>query len=298
MFAAHHSLGVLSDMVESSANSIARASTLAFGFLYGISLLGACATEIQETNESQAPLGPDAASTAGSAGAMNGGSEAGGSPGSAGGAGSGGMAQTAGVAGTPLGGTPSGGAGGAGVAGSAGAGPLGGGGVGGAGGAGGNGGSGGKAGSGGMAGAGGAAPNPCAKTKLVIKAATASSTENDTFPVSQAFDGKADTRWASAQSAPQWIYFDLGQVAHVSRVLINWETAFATNYRVEIASAAAGPWTSIFSETNGNGAMDDITNLTPSNGRYVRMYGNTRATAYGFSLWEFEVYGDLDEKCQ
>jgi hypothetical protein len=26
-------------------------------------------------------------------------------------------------------------------------------------------------------------------------------------------------------------------------------------------------------------------------GRYVRMYGTTRATGYGYSLWEFQVYG-------
>ncbi|SNT65116.1 hypothetical protein SAMN05216276_11662, partial [Streptosporangium subroseum] len=26
-------------------------------------------------------------------------------------------------------------------------------------------------------------------------------------------------------------------------------------------------------------------------GRYVRVNGTQRATAYGYSLWEFEVYG-------
>jgi hypothetical protein len=26
-------------------------------------------------------------------------------------------------------------------------------------------------------------------------------------------------------------------------------------------------------------------------GRYVRMYGTQRATQYGYSLWEFQVYG-------
>jgi hypothetical protein len=26
-------------------------------------------------------------------------------------------------------------------------------------------------------------------------------------------------------------------------------------------------------------------------GRYVRMYGTKRATQYGYSLWEFQVYG-------
>jgi len=26
-------------------------------------------------------------------------------------------------------------------------------------------------------------------------------------------------------------------------------------------------------------------------GRYVRLYGTARATQYGYSLWEFQVYG-------
>jgi hypothetical protein len=26
-------------------------------------------------------------------------------------------------------------------------------------------------------------------------------------------------------------------------------------------------------------------------GRYVRMYGTHRATSYGYSLWEFQVFG-------
>jgi hypothetical protein len=29
----------------------------------------------------------------------------------------------------------------------------------------------------------------------------------------------------------------------------------------------------------------------PVSGRYVRLLGTQRGTAYGYSLWEFEVYG-------
>src|SRR5262249_55601459 len=39
----------------------------------------------------------------------------------------------------------------------------------------------------------------------------------------------------------------------------------------------------------GNGGVDDLALNT--NGRYVRMYGTKRGTAYGYSLFEFEVYG-------
>ena len=45
----------------------------------------------------------------------------------------------------------------------------------------------------------------------------------------------------------------------------------------------------MFSTTTGNGGVDNVS-FTPVNARYVRMYGVTRATSYGFSLYEFEVY--------
>ncbi len=49
-------------------------------------------------------------------------------------------------------------------------------------------------------------------------------------------------------------------------------------------------WQQIYFTTSGDGGIDHITGLMGL-GRYVRMYGIQRATQWGFSLWEFEVYG-------
>jgi beta-glucosidase-like glycosyl hydrolase len=111
------------------------------------------------------------------------------------------------------------------------------------------------------------------------------------FPCAEAVDGNTGTRWASAQGVdPQWIYVDLGATYNITRVVLTWEAAYATGYQIQVAAAAAGPWTNIFSTTTGNGATDDLTGLSGS-GRYVRMNGTARATGYGYSLWEFQVYG-------
>ncbi len=48
-------------------------------------------------------------------------------------------------------------------------------------------------------------------------------------------------------------------------------------------------WTTIFSTTTGTGGMQTLTRLSGT-GRYIRMYGTTRATQYGYSLWEFQVF--------
>src|SRR5689334_18597242 len=129
-------------------------------------------------------------------------------------------------------------------------------------------------------------------TNLALnRPATSSSNEGAAFTPNLAVDGNATgTRWSSAFSDPQWIYVDLGATYNITRVVLTWEAAYASGYQIQIAAAAAGPWTNIFSTTTGNGATDDLAGLSGS-GRYVRMNGTTRATQWGYSLWEFAIYG-------
>ena len=84
----------------------------------------------------------------------------------------------------------------------------------------------------------------------------------------------------------------------MSRVQIFWEAAHGIDYQIQRSPASGGPWTDMLHVTNGDGGTDNLTNLTAGDARYVRMFGNTRATTYGFSIFEFEIYGDLDETCQ
>jgi F5/8 type C domain/Beta-1,3-glucanase len=123
------------------------------------------------------------------------------------------------------------------------------------------------------------------------KAASASSTENATFPASAAVDGNTGTRWSSAFGDPQWLQVDLGAIATISQVVLNWEAAYATAYQIQVASSASGPWTTVYSTTTGTGGTQTL--AVSGSGRYVRMYGTTRATPYGYSLWEFQVYGEF-----
>jgi hypothetical protein len=129
-------------------------------------------------------------------------------------------------------------------------------------------------------------------TNLALnRPATASSIEAAGFEAGKAVDGSATTRWASVDPAPtaQWIYVDLGATTSISRVVLKWEAAYAKSYQVQVSDNAS-TWTTIFSTTTGDGATDDLTGLTGS-GRYVRVNCTLRGTAYGYSLFEFEVYG-------
>jgi hypothetical protein len=109
-------------------------------------------------------------------------------------------------------------------------------------------------------------------------------------PGSYAVDGNTtSTRWASAWSDPQWIYVDLGAAYSITEVQLYWENAYATSFQIQVSSDTLN-WTNIYSTTTGLGGVQDLTGLSGT-GRYVRMYGTKRATTYGYSLWEFQVYG-------
>jgi len=120
------------------------------------------------------------------------------------------------------------------------------------------------------------------------KTATASSTENGTFPASAAVDGNTATRWSSAFSDPQWIRIDLGASYAISQVVLNWEAAYASAYQIQ-TSADGTAWTTVSSTTSGTGGIQTL--AVAGTGRYVRMNGTARATPYGYSLFEFQVFG-------
>jgi len=118
--------------------------------------------------------------------------------------------------------------------------------------------------------------------------ASASSTENGGTPAANAFDGNNGTRWSSAFADPQWIRVDLGATATVSRVVLRWEGAYARAFTIQ-TSANGSTWTTIHTTANGAGGVQDL--AVSGSGRYVRLYATARATQWGVSLWEFQVYG-------
>ncbi len=118
--------------------------------------------------------------------------------------------------------------------------------------------------------------------------ATASSVQSAAYPASNAVDGNLSTRWSSAFSDPQWLEVDLGATHTITQVVLNWENAYATAFQIQ-TSTDGTTWTTIYSTTTGTGGVETIP--VSGSGRYVRMYGTKRATGYGYSLWEFQVFG-------
>jgi beta-glucosidase len=120
------------------------------------------------------------------------------------------------------------------------------------------------------------------------KPATASSVEGAGTPASAAVDGSTTTRWSSAFSDPQWIQVDLGTSASISQVVLNWEAAYAKAFQIQ-TSPDGTTWTDIYATTTATGGVQTLS--VTGTGRYVRVYGTARGTAWGYSLFEFQVFG-------
>jgi hypothetical protein len=122
------------------------------------------------------------------------------------------------------------------------------------------------------------------------KPATVSTIEGAGFEGSKAVDGNSTTRWATVEGVdPQWISVDLGATYAINRVRITWEAAYATAYQIQLSSDGSS-WTTIRQVTGNTSLTNDQTGLSGT-GRYIRINGTARGTAWGYSIYELEVYG-------
>ena len=119
---------------------------------------------------------------------------------------------------------------------------------------------------------------------------TTSSVENASFPASNAVDGSSGSRWSSQFSDSQWITVDLGNRYRITEVRLNWETAAGRDYSIQVSDDDT-TWT-IIQDIVGNATagLHDYVGLSGM-GRYVRVLGTARLTGYGYSLFDFNVYG-------
>jgi beta-glucosidase len=118
---------------------------------------------------------------------------------------------------------------------------------------------------------------------------TASSTQDATdYPAPDATDGDPGTRWSSAASDPQWLEVDLGSQQQICSVGLLWEAAYATAFQIQVSNDNS-TWTTVYSTTTGTGGNQTFPISVTA--RYIRMYGTVRATQFGYSIFEFDVYG-------
>ncbi len=122
------------------------------------------------------------------------------------------------------------------------------------------------------------------------KPVAASSVQSSSNPATAVNDGSLSTRWSSAYNDVEWIRIDLQAIYDLTGARIFWEAAAAKNFKIQVSTDDAS-WTTVFTTVNGDGGTDGFAFASPA--RYIRMYAGDRLTEYGYSIYEFEVFGTL-----
>ncbi len=67
------------------------------------------------------------------------------------------------------------------------------------------------------------------------------------------------------------------------------EKSYAKRYALQMSDDKL-TWTDIYQTSTGKGGTEDLTNLN-GRGRSIPLNATERVTRYGYSLYEFEVFG-------
>lgn len=127
--------------------------------------------------------------------------------------------------------------------------------------------------------------------------AVASSSENDAALGPQfAIDSNLNTRWSSEFNDGETLTVDLENEFPIERVVIHWEGAYAEHFTLE-ASEDGVSWQQIYENTANEGGISDISGLD-AHARYIRMTSVTRATPWGTSIYEIEVYEPAQDELE
>jgi hypothetical protein len=105
-----------------------------------------------------------------------------------------------------------------------------------------------------------------------------------------AIDGNVNTAWVSQPGDLQSLYTDLGSRYNICRIILKWGNAYGKNFSFQSSDDAIN-WNNIIVISGNTGLESNYPVKVTA--RYIRMNGIAAATAAGYSINEFEVYGSI-----
>jgi hypothetical protein len=123
-------------------------------------------------------------------------------------------------------------------------------------------------------------------------------------PAKSVVDGDMTTRWSSQfdddsvkpedknsdRDNKQHVILDFSEAKEMKTVVVHWETAAAKDYTVEVSDDQE-TWKTVGEKKEGaEGPRSDEIALKEAKGRYLKLSFTSRATKYGYSIYEVEVY--------
>lgn len=118
--------------------------------------------------------------------------------------------------------------------------------------------------------------------------ASSSGDETPDFPASAVVDGDPVTRWSSPVEDGAWWQLELARPARVGQVVLRWQDAYASRYRIQVSSDGT-TWRTAATVKDGRGGREAI-GMDAKDTRFVRIQGEARGTRFGYSLFSVEAY--------
>ena len=116
--------------------------------------------------------------------------------------------------------------------------------------------------------------------------ATASSAPARGMAPAMAIDGDPSTKWDGNLASGHWLQVDMGRQALIGGVILQWDEAYAPEYKIEY-SLDGQHWQTAFQTSDSLGGVDYA--LFPSvRARYLRLASPPNSANAGVSLFEFE----------
>ena len=115
---------------------------------------------------------------------------------------------------------------------------------------------------------------------LALNKRAFASSVNGANAAARAFDDNIKTRWQAAGKDGEWLAVDLGAPQRIGRVFLNWETAGANAYRIEV-SDDGDDWREVYATDKSEGGEEEVT-FAPATARYVRMLASSARPNSGF----------------
>lgn len=108
-------------------------------------------------------------------------------------------------------------------------------------------------------------------------------------------DGNTGTRWESASTDSEWWMVNYHRPVSFNTIKINWEGAYSKEFTLE-GSNNGTDWDVLYTETNQTSAGIHTYDIGSTvSYQYVKINITKRATGWGNSFWEFEVYVAVDQ---
>jgi hyaluronoglucosaminidase len=124
--------------------------------------------------------------------------------------------------------------------------------------------------------------------RLAAFDATGLPRETPEFPAGAALDGDPATRWSSPAGPDAWWQVELARPERVGQVVLHWQEAYATRYRIQV-SPDGRTWRTAATAAYGAGGREAI-RMDARDTRFIRVQCDERATRFGYSLFSVEAY--------